>query len=571
MSAVNAIADALLFDMLSESPDIAASMGVRDVAGRALSNDTLTDFSDAGAARRNAVMARARDSIAALDRAAVAPEDRMTDEVIRYLVEEGMFWLFRGRKGADFPEMADPLNPVEGAPQILATLLLDDHVLASRADAEDYVTRLRRLPDALDEVIGIARTRSAEGYRTARVFLERTRTALVPMCEAAENPLLARLRDCTALFPALKTPLLHDAEKIVAESVAPAYRALCREIEAQAAEDAAPVGLWARPRGEEHYAFLLRAHTTTNLTPADVHALGLEEVAALSARIRARFAEAGIAAGTMAEMYGALQAGTASKPAGEDGRAALKAEADRIVADLTRGCTPLFDRLPQARCIIEPVPETLEASMGSHYTPPRAGGGRPGVFKINLKEALERPLWELPVLCRHEIMPGHHLQLALAQEMPELTPFRRTIVFTAYIEGWAKYAEALPEEQGLSDDPRVALCRMRGELYSTVNLVLDTGLNAMRWPFERAVAYFKDMTGASGTLAEHIAARSLFHPGQLCSYKIGMREMFALKGLLAKARGPAFRIQEFHDLALGEGALPLSLLRRRFDAAIHAT
>jgi uncharacterized protein (DUF885 family) len=166
-------------------------------------------------------------------------------------------------------------------------------------------------------------------------------------------------------------------------------------------------------------------------------------------------------------------------------------------------------------------------------------------------------------------MPGHHLQLAIAQEAATLPAFRRAIVFNAYIEGWAKYAEALPEDAGFADDPRVALCRMRGELYSTVNLVLDTGFNAMRWPYEKAVGYFKEAAGASQALAELVVARSLFHPGQLCSYKIGMRKMFELKEMLERARGRDFRIQEFHRLVLDEGALPLSLLERRVGEAIN--
>ena len=251
-----------------------------------------------------------------------------------------------------------------------------------------------------------------------------------------------------------------------------------------------------------------------------------------------------------------------------EGRAEIQRDADRMVRDLSAACARLFDRLPRAGCRVDPAPEAQEASAISHYTPPSADGQRAGVFTINLKDTTQRLRWELPVLCRHEIMPGHHLQLSLAQELSHLPSFRRAIVFNAYIEGWAKYAEVLPEEQGISDDPYVALCRMRGELYSTVNLALDTGFNAMRWSAERAADFFSEATGTPRAFGERIVQRSLFHPGQLCSYKIGMRKMFELKSRLERARGPRFRIQEFHSLVLEEGALPLSLLERRVDDAI---
>jgi len=562
VSDVNRIADDLLFGMLSESPDIAAHLGIRDVNGRALANDTLTDFSDDGVAARRQTMTKAAKALAAVDTTALNTSDRATHDVTRYLVEDGMFWIFHGADGACFPEIAYPLNPVEGAHQVLSTLLVQDHVLSSAADIDGYQARLKRLPAALHQIRDAARTRLREGFTPSRASLEQSLTELKSFLSPPldEQPLLTRLNT-----PAAR----RDAETVFTREIVPAYEALMAEMEAQAALDAPAQGLWATPDGDAHYAYLLRGHTTTNMTPAEVHELGLAEAAHLSQHIRERFAQIGISGGSVAEMYRELETLPNARYAlSPEGRAEIQRDADAMVRDLSSACARLFDRLPRAGCRIDPASESQEASAVSHYTPPSADGQRAGVFTINLKDTAQRLRWELPVLCRHEIMPGHHLQLSLAQELSHLPSFRRAIVFNAYIEGWAKYAEVLPEEQGISDDPYVALCRMRGELYSTVNLALDTGFNAMRWSADRAAEFFSEATGTPRAFGDRIVQRSLFHPGQLCSYKIGMRKMFELKSRLERARGSRFRIQEFHSLVLEEGALPLSLLERRIDDAI---
>lgn len=572
MSDVNRIADDLLFDMLSTSPDVAGHLGIRDVGGRALAYDTLTDFSESGAAARRDAVARAARSLDAVDRSRLNESERTTYDVARYFVDDGMFWLFHGADGAAFPAMPYALNPLEGAHQVLATLLVQDHVFNTPADVEAYRRRLAALPAALAQVIVGARARVAKGFVPPRVFVEQSLNDLRGFLSPREHPMVRRLADgsdAAGVKAADKARMVREAEHAFATAIRPAYDALIAEMEAEAARDGAARGLWATPDGDAHYAFLLRGHTTTNLSPKEIHELGLSEVEALSQRIRARFAEIGISSGSVGEMYQALQTlPDARYGAGAAARGAIERDAAAILSDLETSCEGLFDRLPSAKCRLDPVPEALEASAITHYTPPSADGLRAGVFTINLADMGGRLKWELPVVCRHEMMPGHHLQLALAQQLSHLPAFRRAIVFNAYIEGWAKYAEALPEDVGLSDDPYVALCRMRGELYSTVNLVLDTGLNAMRWPVERAAAYFRDTTGVSQAFADMVVMRSLFHPGQLCSYKIGMRKMFELKSRLERARGPRFRIQEFHSLVLEEGALPLAILERRVDDAI---
>jgi uncharacterized protein (DUF885 family) len=217
----------------------------------------------------------------------------------------------------------------------------------------------------------------------------------------------------------------------------------------------------------------------------------------------------------------------------------------------------LFSRLPRAPVEVELVAPEAEENQHSRYTPPASG--RPGRFSLNLKSTLERPGWELPVLCAHEATPGHHTQLALAQELP-LGAFRRTVVFTAYIEGWAKYAETLVDH-ALMDDPHVRLGRLRGELYSSVNLAVDTGVHWAGWSRDKACRFFQDETGAPRAFAESIVDRSLVWPGQLCAYKIGMMKMFEIRDRFG-AQHDTGRMRAFHSAVLERGALPLGVLDR---------
>lgn len=282
----------------------------------------------------------------------------------------------------------------------------------------------------------------------------------------------------------------------------------------------------------------------------------------MQAQIRAEFRALGVEGDDIAGLYARISGSEhAAFGGGEVSRDRALAETTAMIEQLAARAAPLFDRLPRAGVEISLVAPESEDSLHSQYTPPAPKAGRPGRFSLNLKSALERPGWEVPVLCAHETTPGHHTQLALAQELP-LCAFRRTVVFTAYIEGWAKYAESLLDRT-LMDDPYVRLGRLRGELYSSVNLALDTGVHARRWSRERAAGFFREQTGVGEDFAEAIADRCLVWPGQLTAYKVGMLKMLDVRdGMAARGAGDP---KAFHSAVLNRGALPLSLLDQ--DAA----
>lgn len=567
MSTTDTFADDLLWEMLTLSPDLAAELGLGEVSGRSLARGRLLDYSDDAGARRRSLMDERRHAFARLA-APASPDDRTTHRVLSYLLEDGAFGLYAGAGGRDFPEIPFPVNHLSGWHPSMVMMLVRDHQVRTADDADEYLQRLDAIPDAIDGVIQALAARASEGVVAPRSTLALSLAEIEAFAAdpPAANPLVASFRDKVdrALGAAAASSWAARAEAAWTTAIAPAYVRLIGAIGGQLTragdEDG---GFWRLPRGEAWYAWLLRSHTTTDLTPDAVHEIGLEEIARVQARITGEFAALGIRGADISELYAAI---SGPDHAAFGGRPVSRAEAldeTRALIDrLARASAPLFERLPRAGVEVDLVAPNSEASQHSQYTPPALGSGRPGRFSLNLKSTLERPGWELPVLCAHEATPGHHTQLALAQELP-LCDFRRTVVFTAYIEGWAKYAESLLDHE-LMDDPYVRLGRLRGELYSSVNLVLDTGVHARRWPRAQAATFFREQTGVPVAFAESIADRCLVWPAQMTAYKVGMLKLNDLRArMAARPGGP----KAFHSAVLGRGALPLAILD---EAVPHA-
>jgi uncharacterized protein (DUF885 family) len=558
MSAVEAFADDLLFDMFALSPDLAAELGVTEVNGRTLSNTTLPDCSDAAAAARRALMDERYDRFSAFAATDLAGDEAVTAKVVGYLMKEGAFGPFAGREGRSFLETPYPANHLSGWHPATVDLLVRDHAVGDAEDAEAYLVRLNAIPPAIETLKATLAARQAEGVRAPRTIMSKALADLRAFAapSPADNVLVGSFRDKLAARSDIDgASFVARAERIVETQVRPAYEGLIEAVEDACAQADGDMGFWRLPDGEAWYAWALRRQTTTRLTPQAVHELGLQEIERVQAEIRREFSALGVEAPSVSALYAAISGGAHQAFGGSTDRAHALAETKALMASLEERSRPLFERLPRAGVEVELIPPEGEESQHSHYTPPSPG--RPGRFSLNVKSALERPGWEVAVLCAHEATPGHHTQLALAQELP-LSAFRRAVIFTSYIEGWAKYAETLLDRH-LMDDPHVRLGRLRGELYSTVNLVLDTGVHWKRWTREEACSFFQEETGAPRALAESVADRSLVWPGQLCAYKIGMLKMLEIRDRFDAREEPA-RMRRFHAAVLERGALPLGVL-----------
>jgi uncharacterized protein (DUF885 family) len=300
-----------------------------------------------------------------------------------------------------------------------------------------------------------------------------------------------------------------------------------------------------------------------DLEPEEAHALGHRELERLRAELEDALERKGHP-GSLSDALQSWAAGQRFSP-GDDGRSEALAITREASEAARLGVRYAFNLWPDASVEIEAIDPEAEASQHSYYVPPaaaRAGFARgPGKFWINLALTVAQPRAEAIVLAFHEGWPGHHLQLSIAQQA-DLPPLRRALLFNAYLEGWAKYAESLPEHLGVTDDPDTRIARLRTELYSTATLTLDTGVHMLGWSEDRARKFFVEQTGAGRELAGMVVLRSAANPAQLCAYKLGLLTVRSLSDQYRRTRGRAHRLADFHDAVLGAGALPLAVLER---------
>lgn len=358
-------------------------------------------------------------------------------------------------------------------------------------------------------------------------------------------------------------------------AVYPAYRGLIdyfRDLEGRATDDD---GVWKLPDGDAFYAHCLRSSTTTDLTPDEVHEIGLREVARIEAEMEAILNRLGHAGDAPAPRR--LNALARDErflfPNTEEGRAACLAEYQAILDHINANLGDLFDLRPAAGVRVERIPEFREkTSAGAYYQPGSLDGSRPGVFYANLRDMREVPRFGMKTLAYHEAIPGHHFQISIAQQLRGLPLFRRLLPFTAYVEGWALYAEKLAREHGFyRDDPYGELGYLDSELFRAVRLVVDTGIHAKRWTREQAIAYMEAHTAQAHESVVSEVERYIVMPGQACAYKIGEIRLVQLREKARSALGGRFDIRRFHNVVLGNGAMPLTLLEQLVDEYISST
>ncbi len=346
--------------------------------------------------------------------------------------------------------------------------------------------------------------------------------------------------------------------------------ALMKGLRATATHDA---GVWRLPQGADYYAQSLAQATTTTLSPAEVHRLGLEKVAELSATLDVTLKAQGYATGTVGERLRALYQDPKFRyPNTDEGKEKLLADLNAKVGEITKRLPDYFGNLPKAPLLIKRVPKETEAGApGGYYNGAALDGSRPGMYYINLRDTAETPSWTLPTLTFHEGIPGHHLQISLAQES-NLPIIRRVIGFNAYQEGWALYAEQLADEMGMYDhDPMGRIGYLHDALFRAVRLVVDTGLHDLRWTREQTVTYYVDNLGDQEASAVTEVERYCVEAGQACSYMVGKLTWLRLRAKAQAALGAKFDIRQFHDACLSNGAMPLAVLETVVDQYIAKT
>jgi uncharacterized protein (DUF885 family) len=550
-----------LFDLhwaylLQEFPELATEIGA---AGQ---NDRWTDVSAAAVARRKAELDLPLKALATIDRAKLGPEDALDYDLFKRRAEVRL-------EGRRFPWELMPLNQLGGIQQSIPQMLGDQMPTRTAADYDAIVSRLRGITVLVDQTIAAMKEGLRRGVTPPKITLRHVvaQTDAILVEDPEKNPLLTAFQKIPDTVPADRREALKaQAAKLLKEEALPAFRRLrdflASEYVPQCRESIAASAL---PDGQAWYAYRVAQSTTTRLTPKQIHEIGLDEVKQIRAEMERVMRASGFT-GDLAAFFELLRTDSRfffSRP--EDLLAGYREIAKRADPELIK----LFGRLPRLPYGVVPMPAHTAASQpAGAYDAGSPSAGRPGYFRANLSAVETRPKWEMEALVLHEAVPGHHLQIALAQEQPDRPSFRKYGGYDAFGEGWALYAETLGYDMGFYTEPYSRFGALNYQMWRAVRLVVDTGIHAFGWSRQQAIDYFKANSAKSEREIVVEVDRYIVAPGQALAYKIGQRKFLELRERATRELGSRFDLRAFHDAALAEGSLPLDVLEARIDGWI---
>ena len=519
------------------------------------------------AQERAAVARHGLEEMQRFPAATLTPAQRTSAAVIQWSLEDAV-------RRAEFAQHVFVFEQFGGLHLGLVNFLTATHPIRQARDVENYLARLGLVAARIDEGIAEAKAAAAAGMIPPRFVLQRVIAQLdgFTAAQPADNPFVATLDQRIAALGAVvsaeqRAGFVAAAAKDVAATILPAYARVRALLAAQLPAATDDAGVWRLPQGGAFYTAALESLTTTKLTPAEIHAIGLREVAHLEAEMESILQQLGAKDGTIQERVEKLNA-TLNPPAEPDPRPALLAKVEALVHDAERRSAAVFDLRPKAPVTVRREPAFSEKSAAAHYTDPAPDGSSPGIYWLPLADLGARVTWlgtGLKSTAYHEAVPGHHFQLSIQQESAELPRYRKLGVFgfnSAYIEGWALYAERLAAENDwYGDDLPGRLGYLQLQLFRARRLVADTGLHAMKWTRQQVIDY--------GFTAQE-TERYIVWPGQACSYMIGQRRILELREKAKTALGAKFSIKEFHNLVLRGGSMPLEVLAQEVDQWIAA-
>lgn len=454
-----------------------------------------------------------------------------------------------------------------GAYQSIPDFLDSQHTVETAADADAYVSRI----DAFADVISAETDRMLEDFARGVVPPDFIMAKAISQQEgmlatpAAQSPMVNSIVRRTE---GLSGDWGARVERLLSRRVYPALQRQNDALKARLPTAGHEATVARLPQGEAYYANSLHYITTTRLSAAEIHRIGREQVAELTARADGLLKAQGMTQGTVAARIAALGADSRYiYPNTDAGKAELIADLNRQMQAMQARLPQMFGRIPKSPVEIKRVPPEIEAgaSLG-YYNSPSLDGSRPGIYYINLRDTSEWPKWTLPTLTYHEASPGHHHQIALQQESEAAPKLMNLVFFSSYVEGWGLYAEQLADEMGVyEDDPLGQIGYLQSLMFRSARLVVDTGIHHLRWSREQAIRYMVETLGDQESASTSEVERYCAWPGQACAYKVGHNEWVRLREKARATLGSRFDIRGFHDVALAGGGVPLTVLERVVD------
>ncbi len=536
---------------LNENPVFASTLGDRR------KNDQWTDLSLAAIERRHEDEREFLRRLRAIDSSALSEKDRLNYDLFRRELETS-------QEGHQFKDYLMPISQ-RGGVQSLETVA-EVVRLANVQDYEDWLVRMAGVPKFIEQTIALQEAGRKSDYVPPKVLMERIPDQISAQLveDPQASPFFIAFKEMPDAIPEAEQARLRDsAKEIIDESIVPAYRRFSRYFEdtyLPASRDS--IGASSLPNGDAFYEYRTRLYTTTQMTPDEIHRIGLNEVKRIRDEMQLIIDELEFD-GSFADFLNFLRTDPQfyyETP--EDLFNGYLAVSKRIDPELVK----LFGKLPRMPYGLRPIPENIAPdTTTAYYSQPAADGSRAGYYYVNLYRPEVRPKYEMEVLSVHEAVPGHHLQIALQMELEEMPDFRKYSGFTAFTEGWGLYSEGLGYELGLYKDPYSHFGALTYDMWRAVRLVVDTGMHYKGWSRQQAIDFFMDNAAKTEQDIVNEIDRYISWPGQALAYKIGQLKMLELRRKCEQALGEDFDIRAFHAEMLGGGALPLDVLETRMN------
>ena len=543
-------------DTLKHSPELASSLGDKRY------DDQLTDYSVEAV---NAALSHGLGFIqrlSAIDTTGLPDQERLSAELmLRSLIED--------QEAARFKEWQMPVNQFSGIHTDLARLI-SQLSFDGVKDYDNYIARLKKMSKAFAQVrtnmeLGMEAGRMPPAYLLDKVVVQAQTLADQ---KPAESPFALPLKKFpTAVSAAEQKRISDEVIAAITSDVLPAYKRFATFVKVQYAPGGRKQpGVWSLPDGDAYYAFRIKQSTTLNKSAEEIHQIGLDEVKRDEAEMLAIVKKLGFS--DLKSFSAALKTNPKEHPASKD---ALLDAYRGYINQMKPRLPELFGRLPKAPLEVVPVPAYIEKDQAAaYYEQGTPNGSRPGRVNVNTYNFAERSLAPVETVSYHEGIPGHHLQIAIAQELTGLPEFRKQSYYTAYTEGWALYSERLGKEIGFYQDPYSEYGRLEADMWRAIRLVVDTGVHSKHWTRQQMVDYFHDHSAIDETNIQSEVDRYIAWPGQALGYKMGQLKLLELRQRAQTELGPKFSPKAFHDVVLDSGALPMDVLEQQVDAWIAA-
>ncbi|MEQ9426129.1 MAG: DUF885 domain-containing protein [Cyclobacteriaceae bacterium] len=564
---INHFYNKIFLELALDNPELASGLGIPVISD--LYNDELSDISQEELRKGEEEMKAIMATLKSYDYEDQSEENKLNTDILSWFLQNQI-------DGFDYRYNNYPVNQMSGIQIGLPNLMQTAHNIEDEEDAEAYNKRLRAFTTKFEQLMEGLLIREENGIIPPKFIIDITLEGMEDFvtAEPKENSIYTNLGtklDELGVSGDTKQAFLDECEAAIKENVYPAYQTLIdiykKWNSSLATNDA---GVWKLPNGDKFYEYQIKSHTTVSMTPEEIHQLGLSEVDRIKSQMWDILKQEGYTDTTKTLGAYIHELNTEERflyPNTDEGREQCINDYQEMINHISANLDGIFNLRPTDTVEVQRVPEFREGgSAGAYYQRPAIDGSRPGIFYTNLRDMNEVLKYGMKTLAYHEAVPGHHFQISIQARLEGVPIFRTILPFTAYSEGWALYAERVAWEQGFyENDPFGDLGRLQAEMFRAVRLVVDSGIHYKKWTREEAIEYMIANTGMTeGEVVSEIE-RYVVMPGQALAYKVGMIKILEYRQKAMDALGDQFDIAEFHDVVLGGGAVPMSILEEIID------